>query len=354
VLHPVAAILTAIVVLFSVLRARETSAGVRAAVAVCAAAPLVSIVPGLATAGFVSSEPLASVFRVGPASLFWDLFEVPGPGYGAAGSSRTMLRVLCLGGGVLALLRRRGSHDRRADPLFCLAAAGIVVAYFGAMVPLAWPIDPYFFSIPAAFAASIPAVEAAYSVAWVDVVRRGPVSARVALLLALVVAVPRMARTALTYAPELLPERRVRGPSDLAVSALSGLNEPFPDPLGYDPPPPGLPLLAQFLTAHGAERARVLTDDATVAAFLALRTSLPVIGPLGERGAPGSAADPTPLLERRPGAGDAAGFLARYRVGFVVLAGPPSVFDGERSFLDRPIIVQGYRVRRVTGDPTLH
>jgi hypothetical protein len=353
-LHPVAASFVALVVVFvSVVRARETSPGRRAAVAMCAVAPLLWVAVALAQAGFVSSEPIARAFRVGPASLFWDLIEVPGPGYGAAGSSRTLLRTLCIGGGVLALVRRRGSADGRTEPLFWIAGASLVLAYSGSLLSDAWPIDPYFFSIPAAFAASIPAIETAFAVDWADVVKRGPVVARVGLLLALAVSIPRMARTALTYAPELLPERRVRGPSDFAVSALSGVNEPFPDPLGYDPPPAGLGPLAEFLVSHGAGRGRVLTDDAVVAAFLALRTSLPVLGPLGERGATATSADPTTLLEHGVEASSVAKFVSRYGVAFVVLGGPPSALDVEAPFLEPAVFIQGYRVRRVAGDPSL-
>ena len=348
--HPLPCALSAAMIVVGAARARAAAPGRRVAVAVSAAVPVMCLAVALALRGAVTSEPLASVFRVGPSSLFWDLVEIPGPGYGAAGSSRTMLRVLCLGAGALGLARSRDA----LSPVGLVAIAAVAIAYGGALVPVAWPIDPYFFAIVAAFAASLPAVELVDGVPWVMLLRRGPRVVQIALLAALAVAVPRAARTALTYAPELLPARNVRGPSDFAVSALGGINEPFPDPLGYDPPLPSLPLLAEHLVRGGAAaRGRVLTDDASVAGFLALRTTLAVIGPLGERGAASASADPTALLEGRSDAGSIGAFVERYAIGFVVLAGPPGPLDVESPLLEHTVLVQGYRVRRTVAEPSL-
>jgi hypothetical protein len=344
-LHPLPALLGAAAV---VVTAARSSVPPRLRVMAFLPALLpVAMVVALNGSGVATSEPLASVFHVGPSSAFWDLLEIPGPGYGAAGSSRTSLRVLCIGAGWLAWYR----GHRRFGAVETLAAAALAVAYLGALLPIAWPIDPYFFAIAAVFAATLPAADLVASIQWSELVRGAPAGARAALLVVAVIAVPRAARTVLTYAPELLPERHVRGPSDLAVSALGGINEPFPDPLGYDPPPARLNALAVHLQREDASGGRVLTDDAAVAGFLALRTSLPVLGPLGERGAPASVADPTPLLEGRAGAGSIADFVDRYGVAFVVLAGRPGPFDAADPHFAAAVDVAGYRVRRV-AQPT--
>jgi hypothetical protein len=320
----------------------------RALVAATALLPALCVAVSAAH-GAVTSEPLATVFRVGPSSAFWDLVEVPGPGYGAAGSSRTLLRILCIAGGAVAWSRGR----RRFGGLGMLAATSLAAAYCGQLLRIAWPVDPYFFAIAAAFAASLPAAELSASIPWSELARRAPADARVALLVAAAIALPRVVRTVLTYAPELLPERHVRGPSDVAVSSLGGINEPFPDPQGYDPPSPALATLAGYLEREDRSGGRVLTDDSAVAGFLALRTRLPVLGPLGERGAPSSGADPTPLLEERPGAGSVAAFVERYGVAFVVLAGRPGSFDAEDPLFSGVGRVAGYRVRRVLRETSL-
>jgi hypothetical protein len=339
--HPLPAVLVGTVALAALARRHEHAAW-RVATLVVVLAPVCAVGWAIATHGARSSEPLATAFRVGPTSLLWDVLEIPGPGYGAAGSSRTMLRVLCLGAGALELVRRR-----RLGVTGGLALAATAVAYLGALVSVAWPVDPYFFGIAAAFAASLPATALAFAVPWRALVRDGPAGVRVALVVAAAIVFPRAARTVLTYAPEFLPERVVRGPSDYAVSALGGIDEPFPDPLGYDPPPSlALSVLNYQLENNDAARAGVLTDDCAVAAYLALRTSFPVLGPLGERGAPSAAADPTTLLESGH-AGDVAPYLARYRPGLVVLAGRPGVLDAPNPLLGPTTLVAGYRVRRV-------
>ncbi|HVW28479.1 MAG TPA: hypothetical protein VHC69_24110 [Polyangiaceae bacterium] len=347
-LHPLPALLGAATVVVAVLRRRAAAKWLRGAVA-ASAFPALAVLAFAVLRGAASSEPLVSVFRTGPSSVFWDLVEVPGPGYGAAGSSRTLLRALCIGAGALGWIRSR----RAFGALGLLALGAIAVAYLGSTSPLAWPVDPYFFAIPAAFAASLPATELLRSVQWRSLLRRGPVDARVALLVAAAIALPRVARTALTYAPELLPARHVRGPDDVAVSSLGGIDEPFPDPLGYDPAPPALPSLAAYLAREDRRGGRVLTDDAGVAGYLSLYTSLEVLGPLGERGAPSASADPTALLEGRPGAGGVAEFIERYGVAFVVLAGRPGPFDANERLFERAADVGGYRVRRVLRTSSL-
>jgi hypothetical protein len=344
--HPLPALLGAATLVVAAARG-DAPPRIRAVVAASACLPVAVVV--LVAGGAVSSEPLASVFRVGPSSAFWDLVEIPGPGYGAAGSSRTSLRVLCVVAGVLAWFR----GGRRSSAVGTLAVAALVVAYAGALFPFAWPIDPYFFAIVAAFGASLPAAELVTSISWSELARGAPAAARVALLVAAAIALPRAARTVFTYAPELLPHRHVRGPADLAVSALGGINEPFPDPLGYDPPAAALGALAAHLEREDTSGGRVLTDDAAVAGFLALRTRLPVLGPLGARGAPSSAADPTPLLEGRTGAGGLAAFVERYGVGFVVLAGRPGPFDAPDPLFSDAVDVAGYRVRRITRQASM-
>jgi hypothetical protein len=348
-LHPVAA-LFGVVVMLTWLSLNATPEWRRGPVAVAIAAPV-----GLAWLLFcrsdlASSEPVQTVFHVGPASVLWDLVEIPGPGYGAAGASRTLLRTLCfVAAGLWTARRGDRSGTVPSRLVVVLAFAFVLIAYTGILLPVSWSVDPYFFVIGGTFAASLPAMELVGSLPWADIARRGPTAVRVALLVAVAVVVPRAVRTVLTYAPELLPARVVRGPSDLAVSALGGVNEPFPDPLGYDPAPPGLPALADYLVTHGAGAGRVLTDDAAVAGFLALRTSLHVLGPLGERGTPFASADPSPLFDGAHDARAVAAYLERYAVVLVVLGGPPGPFDANDALLEPPARVAGYRVRRVAA-----
>jgi hypothetical protein len=166
------------------------------------------------------------------------------------------------------------------------------------------------------------------------------------------VCVPRVVRTVATFVPELLPARVTRSSIDERVSALVGVNEPLPDALRHEGPPPRFQAVAGWLGEHEGDRGRVLVDDAGLAAFLSLWTPFAVLGPLGERGAAARAADPTTLLARAASEDAVATYLRRYAVGTVVLSGPPGALDGEHPMLAPTLNVSGLRVRRVLPEPS--
>jgi hypothetical protein len=348
-LHPVVAVYGAGALLLAAAVERARPPWRRFVPFAIALLPLAIVATG--SSATPSSEPLAKAFGVGPSSLFWDLVEIPGPGYGAAGASRTLLRILCLGAGLAGAIRL--GRDARAPILCALVLVGLAVAYLGGPVPVAWPVDPYYFAIPATFAAVLPAVETVRAVPWSSLARRGPPAIRVVLISGALIVTSRAVRTVLTYAPELLPARVIHGPDDVALSALAGINEPFPDPLGYDPPTLELAQVAAFIAWRGADAGRVVVDDAPLAAFLAFTSHISVLGPLGERGAATAAADPTSIIEQNADAKRIHGFLERYGVRLVVTSGPPGPFDREDPWLGPTELVHGYRVRAVEHPTSL-
>ena len=184
----------------------------------------------------LSSEPVTPLFRVGPSQILWDAIEVVGPGYGAPGMSRTMIRSLCFVAGGIGLARWHASDDKRWFPLSLLGGVGFALGYLGGFVRVGWPVDPYLFLVPAVLAASLPAAWLLSEIPWVSILRRGAPQARLGLALGALVFVPRLFRTVASYMPELLPERVLRSDADLRISALVGLNDPMPDPLRHEPP----------------------------------------------------------------------------------------------------------------------
>lgn len=302
--------------------------------------------------GAISSEPLAVVYRASFLEPLWDALEIPGSGNGAPGAARTLVRTLCFTGAVLQLAALRAVGDSRRAPLGGVSVGGLLLGYAGGFVPVAWPVDPYFFLVPAWLGASLLTAELLTDLSITSLVRGGPPAFRLGLGLAALVFVPRLVRSFATYVPELLPRRVERAALDYKVSALVGLNEPLPEPLRHAPPPPQYAALAASLEQHAADRGRIVVDDPALAAFLAIRTSLPVLGPVAQRGAASSDADPTRFLEGPVDDRELAAYLERYAAGFIVLVGPESAFDRSASgVLEPAVVVFGARVRRVREEP---
>jgi hypothetical protein len=308
-------------------------------------------VPVLGRATASASEPIPKMFDVGVSQIVYDVLEISSQGYRAPGATRTMFRVLVLLAGAMGLARYRASDDFRYGPLATLVGVCIGVAYLGKYAPAYWPVDPYFFAILGTFAATVPASALLVGIPW-----RRSFEARVPRVLSLVVlfvAVPRLVRTAATFIPEILPNRVVRATVEWMISPMAGVKEPLPDRLRHEPAPPTFAIASNWLVAHHGGRGNVLVDDPALSAYLALTTSLPVIGPLGERGARSTDADPYWIFDEPEASHErVAAFLERYAVGWIALWGAPGRFDFDDPLVDPLVRVAGVRLRRVRRDPS--
>jgi hypothetical protein len=349
-LHPVAGLVGAFIVAGVAFGRAGLLPWRRALLASSALAPAL-VLPLLGGGrGALSSEPITRIFDVGVGQVLSDVLEISSNGYRAPGATRTMLRVLLLAGGVFGLARYRAAGDSRYAPLAATTALGTGVAYLGGYLPLNWPIDPYFFAVIGVFAASIPAAALLTEIDWRGVLHS--TSSRAVVVLALAVGLPRLVRTVGTYMPEVLPDRITRSTIDLLISPLSGVKEPMPDRMRHDASPPGFAVVAEWFAEHHGGRGRILIDDASLAAYLAASATLPVLGPLGERGSRAAAADPTRFLATLPPKEDVARFLDEYGVGYVALWGAPSFFDVDDSLLEPVVHIAGVRIRRVVKEPS--
>ncbi len=353
IVHPVAAVFGSAMCLLLALSSSTLLGGRRGALVAVSIVPVALLALACRKGAALSTEPLSALFRPGMGAAFWDALEIRWTGYGAPGASRTMLRVLAIAGGIFGIARLRSVGDRRMRFFAVPLAVALVVAYAGAFLPVSWPLDPYFFAVPAALLAALPASELALDLHLFRLMRRGSPIVRAGLLVAAVVVLPRFGRTVLTFVPELLPARVIRSPLDLGVSSLVGLNEPMPDPLAYGTSIFRFTDLANYLVDHDGARGRVVVDDPALAGFLAVASPLSILGPIAERGAASAAADPSPLLDGQPTRAELSAFVRRYGVGFVVLAGPKGPFDGDVSGLAPETNIAEFRVRRVISEPSL-
>lgn len=352
VLHPLPALVAIAVVVGLAFAHRGILPGRRTLLAGSALAPALALLPMGAHIVALSSEPLVRVFDCGISQALWDVLEVSSDGYRAPGATRAMVRVLVLVGAVFGLLRFRASDDYRYGPLAASIGIGVAAGYFGKYVPVSWPIDPYFFSIFAAFAATVPASALLSGLDWRAL--RGERRFRVLSLVVFVVAVPRLVRTVATFIPEILPRRMVRSTIELLISPLAGVKEPLPDSLRHDAVPPNFTIAMDWLLDHHGGRGNVLIDDAALAAYVSVRSTLPVVGPLGERGAASASADPSWIFSEfpPPNREKIAAFLERYGVGWVALWGAPGPLDAEDPGLEPIVRIAGVRIRRVSRDPS--
>lgn len=320
---------------------------------VSALSPLgVLVLSRVPVAWALSSEPENPMYGTSLSRVLWDLLEVPASLPHGPGATRSLIRSVVIVLGTIGLVRYASRGDSRRFAILPLAVLCLAVAYGGGMWRGPWPVDPYLFVIPAVLALALPAAEVLSETPWSQLLLRGSPVTRIALTLALVLGIPRAARTLGTYVPELLPTPIARIRSELARSSLIGLFEPMPDALRHEPMPASASDLAGYLSASVKE-GRVLVFDTALAAFLGVRTPLDVIGPVAERGSASRDADPGALLLPEARLPSAEAFLRRYAVSWVILPMAPSVFDQDTDALEPVATVFGHRVRRVKSPTTL-
>jgi hypothetical protein len=308
--------------------------------------PLVGAVSLLALAAAPLREPAGEVFASRAPRLFHDLVEVLSDDYGAGGNVRAALRVAIF---FMAawVLRERWHGDRRDRSVGVFLGLSIALAYLGGYAPVAWPVDPYLLLVPAGFVAAVPA--GALLAAALKALPTVAPGGRVVLALGAIAALPAFARTVLSYAPALLPERVLRSPADLRVSALVGPNERHPDPLRHTPPPPFYAVLAQHVSAAVPPGA-VLVRDRGLAATLSLKTASPVLGPLALRGEPAAVREPA-LPEHWSGPA-LADRVRQYDVRWLIVAGPLDPIESRADVFEPVGFFEAARVYRVRNGAT--
>ncbi|MBN1772631.1 MAG: hypothetical protein JXB32_15280, partial [Deltaproteobacteria bacterium] len=159
----------------------------------------------------------------------------------------------------------------------------LAAAYLGGYSAWLRHVQPYRHVVPAAFLATIPAA-AFLAGAW-TVERRGrgslPRPALLALLLLLVVAVPRLARDVLFACPAPLPDAHAEGivwPKVTDVTAFGTLGFPRHRHFVRRGPTPEHERIAAFVRRHDDGGGRILVEEWLLGEHLAGRTNAQVMG----------------------------------------------------------------------------
>jgi hypothetical protein len=285
--------------------------------------------------------------------LVFDTFDLMKDAINTGAPVRTVFRTLSFAGAGFCLWRWKKAGDRRVLAFFSFIVADVAISYLSGYLDAARQTQPYRQIGPAMLAAALPA-----AVVLCDVLR--PASLRsltregkLLAALALVVIVPRVARTILYYLPGALPDLVVHSPIDFFSSPLAGLNEPRPVPFRHAPEPPGYLAVRAWLAAHAEGQGRVVVSEWPLAEYLAASTDLPILGGIPQRNVPHEVAN----LFRISVGGNLPGrelrdYFERYAVGFVVTDGAFLPIDGRRDVI-RPLkAIAGFRIYRTRIRPS--
>ncbi len=265
---------------------------------------------------------------------------------------RTLFRTLCFVAGGVGLWRWRKAGDRRTLALASFVVADVLVAYLSGYVWAARQTQPYRQIGPAMLAAAIPAAVVLRESLALSTLRQFGKSARLVLALALVLIVPRVARTALYFIPDLLPHIKINGKDDWFTSSLVGVNEPYPVPRRHEGPPPRYVAVRDWLAQHAANDGRVVVLEWPLGEYLAASTRLPILGGIRERNVPHVDANLFRIAPTGVMPGDALRqYFVRYAVGYVVMAGDYGPLDYRRDLLEPAKSIQGTRIYKTRIKP---
>lgn len=269
---------------------------------------------------------------------------------------RTGFRVLAFvlaGFSLHAWVKRR---DSRAIPLATLIVGSFAMAYGTAYVPALRQTQPYRQIAPATLAAALAGADV-----LPDVLSRSSLSglsarARVALVVAMFVAMPHLSRTVLQYLPTLVPKQLPASVDTRPGPAENGTNlEPDPVVMGYSVSPNEYHLVQKHLVERFSGAGRIAVPlDWVLAEYLTTFSGLPILGGIPQRNVPQVAAHPMRHDLRPSGPGDDpfTRYLEEYAVAAVVTNATHGPIDDRLDVLERTATFGAYRVYAVKHTPS--
>ncbi len=271
-------------------------------------------------------------------------------------AARTGFRFLALGGATLGLLAWRRARDARYVLFATTLGVLLGVAYFGGYLAPLRQVQPYRFSLPATFLATLPA--GAFLCAAAGEVRDlhagGRLQRPLVLLLGLCIFVgaPRLIRDALYFLPELVPRhaRPLPAPPPNINGSIGFGTIQWPEPFDFKHAPigPDAHAVADFVRAHDDGSGRWLVEWWMLGERLAWATDAQILGGFRElnlghsdanwfRKYPsGAAPDPAELGK----------YLERYNVKWVIVSNPTPELESRTDLLTLEATVYGTRVYR--------
>jgi hypothetical protein len=282
--HPFAALALAAPVLGLYLRdlkrsSRATHLFFWLMVAAAASVAMIWLIPALSMSQYILQTD--DFLRPGPLYLISDFFDVTFDIAQTGMPVRTMLRMLMLVAGGLALYKLSRQKDRRYLPLALAAGATLLLAYTGGLIWITRQTQPYRQIAPAMLLASIAAIPFLGELLSPKAIREAGPKLKLVLILAALIVTPRLVRTVITYFPEALFKNSVG-----ARSTLGDVASPPTRPMRHTSPPKDVLAVRAWIEAHKHRSGRVLIEDYMMAEFIAATSDVPILGGLAQRAIP--------------------------------------------------------------------
>jgi hypothetical protein len=264
-------------------------------------------------------------------------------------ATRTVFRIAAFCGAVLTLWRWRREKD---DRLFLGAVSWLWplgMAYFASLLPLLKETEPYRFIAPAIFFAAVlagPWFATILTRAWI---RELGATARVVLVVLLLLLVPRVVQTITYFIPELLPA--IGGPSILKPN-IAGPKAVMPTPeffsFRHDGVSEDYRQVAAWLRDEAKEEGRVLVEWWVLAEYLRWASNKPIIGGFPDRRIKHEACNLFRYREDERYHGRAlAEYLVRYNIRYMVVSNPYVLIEQRRDLLEPKRWIGHHRIYRV-------
>jgi hypothetical protein len=341
-------------------RARRLPAAHHVWVVLTMAAVVLGNLPWLLTAfrfWHYVTDP-TNFLRPSPLFILYDFLDLTAEPWDQGGIAvRTLFRVACLFCAGVMLWRWRRDRDPRLLPLGLMLGLTLALSYFGGLLAVTGKTQPYRNMVPATLSAAIPAALLLPDLLRPAALRSLGPTARVLLVLALLLVVPRVARTVLVHVPGWLPAEPPsvvgQGPRDLDREPLSGGVGARLISLHHQSTPEGFLRVRQWLQRSHRGRGRVAVYPWVLAEYLARTTDVPILGGLFFRAIQHLDAH----LFRWYPAGDPPGpllreYLERYAVGYVIVDKILPRLEWRQDLLQYVGTVKRFRIYRTRINPS--
>lgn len=265
--------------------------------------------------------------------------------------NRTGFRFIALVAAAMMLVIWRRSRDRRFLPFVVALASLLALTYLGGYFWLTRQIQPYRHVLPAMFIAVVPAAALAAEVARRGSLRKLPRLAYAVLAIAVLAAVPHLARDVIYFVPALVPEPKELPESRPHISDVLGFGSigyPKHMEFRHQPTWKDFDEMAAWVERNDDGQGRMLVQWWILGEHLAWRTDAQILGGFLERNLAHSAAN---FFRRHPD-GDVSDevverYLTDYAVEYVVLTHSKPAFERKSHLWEAVAWIQPHRIYRV-------